>query len=101
MKRYSIRFTPEAKIDVNDLYNWITFRLYQPLTANRYLKSLDDAIRRLSLYAGSIAPSQYRYIQSRYGPNARHITCKKMAIIYTIINDTVLIKRVIPAKLIH
>jgi plasmid stabilization system protein ParE len=92
---------PEAETDVDDLYNVIAFGFCQLLTADRYLKSLDDAIRRLSLYAGSIAPSQYRYIQSRYGPNARHITCKKMTIIYTIINDTVLIKRVIPAKLIR
>jgi hypothetical protein len=92
---------PEAKIDVINLYNWIAFRLYQPLTSKKYLKGLNDAIRRLSLYAGSIAPSRYDYIQARYGPKARHITYKKMTIIYTIINDTVLIKRVIPGNLIR
>jgi plasmid stabilization system protein ParE len=92
---------PEARIDVNNLYNWMIFDLRQPLTADRYIKGLNDAIRRLSLYAGSIAPSRYNYIQSRYGPEARHITYKKMTIIYTIINDTVLIKRVISGNLIR
>jgi hypothetical protein len=92
---------PEAEIDVDNLYDVIAFGFCQLLTADRYLKGLNDAIRRLSLYANTIAFSQYDYIQSRYGPHARHVTYKKMTIIYTIIDDTVFIKRIIAAKLIR
>jgi hypothetical protein len=92
---------PEAEMDVDNLYDVIAFGFCQLLTADKYLNGLNDAIRRLSLYAGSIAFSQYRYIQSRYGPHARHITYKKMTIIYTIIDDTVLIKHITPGKLIR
>jgi hypothetical protein len=92
---------PEAEMDVDNLYDVIAFDFCQFLTADRYLRGLNDAIRRLSLYAGSIAFSQYDYIQSRYGPKARHITYKKITIIYTITGDTVFIKRVMPAKLIR
>ncbi|MDR3184577.1 MAG: type II toxin-antitoxin system RelE/ParE family toxin [Prevotellaceae bacterium] len=101
MKRYLVRFMPEAEMDVEELYNWITFEVHQPLTANRYITSLNEAIRHLVIYADAIALSRYDYIQSRYGPNARHITYKKMAIIYTITGNTMFIKRVIAAKLIR
>jgi plasmid stabilization system protein ParE len=91
----------EAETDVDVLYDWITFELHQPLTADRYITGLDEAIRQLVIYADSIAFSRYDYIQSRYGPNARHIIYKKMVIIYTITGNTIFIKRVMSANLIR
>jgi plasmid stabilization system protein ParE len=101
MKRYSIRFSVEVKMDIKGLFNKIAYDYKRPMAAARYRNGLLNAIRQLPTYAGSIAFSRYEYIQSRYGPHARHITYKKMTIIYTIINNTVLIKRVIPSKLIR
>lgn len=101
MKRYLIRLDPQVNVDIRDVFNKIAYGFKQPLTARRYRVGLLNTIRRLSFYGASIAPSQYRHIQSRYGPKARHITYKKMTIIYTITDDTVLIKRVMPGKLIR
>jgi plasmid stabilization system protein ParE len=101
MKKYTLVVTTRAWRDITDVYNHIHDIYKQPLTADRYQAGIIDKIDRLSLYAGSIAPSRYDYIQARYGPKARHITYKKMTIIYTIIDDTVLIKRVISGNLIR
>jgi hypothetical protein len=101
MKRYSICFTSEAEINVSTLYNWIKYELHQPFTSDKYIADLKETILQLRVYADAIAFSPYDYIQSRYGPKARHITYKKMTIIYTITDDTVLIKRVMPSKLIR
>ncbi|MDR2564136.1 MAG: hypothetical protein LBC98_09405 [Prevotellaceae bacterium] len=44
---------------------------------------------------------QYDFIQRNYGPNARHIIYKKMAIIYTVFDDTAYVIRIIAGSLIH
>ncbi|MDR0733126.1 MAG: hypothetical protein LBF08_03570 [Dysgonamonadaceae bacterium] len=60
---------------------------------------MKTAIWKLSYYAASIGVNQY--IQTKFGVDARHITFKKMAIIYVIKDDTVYIKRIIPSSLIY
>jgi plasmid stabilization system protein ParE len=92
---------PEVKADIKSIFSKIAYGFKQPLTARRYRNGLLKAIRRLPVYADSIAFSRYDYIQSRYGPNARHITYKKMVIIYTITGNTIFIKRVMSANLIR
>jgi hypothetical protein len=41
------------------------------------------------------------YIQKFYGPNARTITYKKMTIVFNIIGDIVLIRRIIAGSLVR
>jgi hypothetical protein len=92
---------PEVKADIRSVFNKIAYGFKQPLAAKRYKNGLLKAIHRLPVYADAIAFSQYDYIQSRYGPKARHVTYKKMAIIYTITGNMIFIKRIIAAKLIR
>ena len=46
MKRYRVLFSPEARSDLNALYDWIVLNAGRQ-TANRYLDRLEDFILRL------------------------------------------------------
>jgi hypothetical protein len=73
--------------------------LKAPDTAANYIKGLKTIIQKLSVYADSVGANEY--VQNQFGPSARHITFKKMAIIFRIHGNYVYIKRVIPMSLIH
>jgi len=100
MIKYTVIFSVEAKMDMALLEDYIRDDLKSPLTASNYMKELDDTIQELSMYAGSVAISTNDYIQLLYGPEARRINYKKMAIIFTVYKNYAYIKRVIPASLI-
>jgi hypothetical protein len=101
MKRYTIVITAEAKADIEAFYHLICHEYKQPLTARRNRVGVYKKIKHLASYAGSIAFSQYEFIQRNYGFNARHITYKKMTIIYLIEGDYLFIRRVIPSSAIY
>jgi plasmid stabilization system protein ParE len=95
MKKYILALSDEAMADIEDIYDYIADEIQQPETASGYKINLIKEIQKLSVYAGSIAISQSEYIQSRYGPNARRINYKKMAIIYVVYENCAYIKGVI------
>ena len=97
--KYKIFFSTEADYDMLELEYYIRNELKSPITASKYIKDLDASILKLSVSANAIGFN--KYVQEQFGVNARHINFKKMAIIYFIEDDTVFIKRVIPASLIH
>ncbi|MDR3308882.1 MAG: type II toxin-antitoxin system RelE/ParE family toxin [Tannerella sp.] len=100
MKRYKVILSDEAAMDMYDISNYIFYVYKQPQTTFRYITRLNKALQDLHVYAGSIAISQSRYIQSHYGPNARRINHERLAIIYVIDNGFVYIQRIIPGSLI-
>jgi plasmid stabilization system protein ParE len=101
MRKYIITISDDAAMDIYDLIYYIRDELSEPLTARRYHDKLIETIQKLSIYAGSIAISQSNFIQSQYGPNARRVNFKKLAIIYIIDGDYVYIQRIIPGSLIY
>jgi plasmid stabilization system protein ParE len=101
MKTFTVIFTPVAKADINNLRRYIIEELGIPMTADRYVEGIYNAIQKLSYFADSFAISQQEYIQNRYGPAARTINFKKMTIVYNIIGNLVLIRRVMASKLIQ
>ncbi|OAV68434.1 hypothetical protein Barb6XT_01008 [Bacteroidales bacterium Barb6XT] len=101
MKKYTVTISADAELDMEELNDYISNGLKAPLTATRYIAGLYKAIWRLSSSADSKAVSQSDYIQSRYGPGARHIVFKKMVVIYCIDDDYVYIRRVISGSLIR
>jgi plasmid stabilization system protein ParE len=100
MKTYTIRYTMEAKHDIGDIFRYIDNELSEPETAKKYRNGIVEACEKLRIYGGSLAISQREYIQNRWGPAARTITYKKMVIIFNVINDIILIRRVIAGNLI-
>jgi len=100
MKRYIIHITYKAEEDINSIYHYIAEELMAPTTAINYYRGIFYTIRDLSTTAGIYAFSQNEFIQSRYGRESRTIRYKKMTIIYNMIGNRVIIRRVIAGSLI-
>jgi plasmid stabilization system protein ParE len=96
---YEIDYSDDAKEDLDNLLNVITFDYDSPITAGRYLSGLKLAIHSLSTNPERY-PIRHNYFMQQYGANARRVNYKKMAIIYTIHENTVRIHRVTASSLI-
>jgi plasmid stabilization system protein ParE len=99
MTTYRIHFTREAKNDILYLYDYIAYELALPDTAFKYFKGMYVAIDKLAITGVSYAVSQSEYLKIKYGANVRTLTYKKMIIIYNVINDIILIRRVMPGSM--
>jgi plasmid stabilization system protein ParE len=100
MPKLTIRYTSEAKEDIAALYDYIVNELMLPATADNYIDGILTRINILSTAASAFAVNSRNFIQINYGPDARTIIYKKMTIIYNIIGRIVLIRRVIPSRLV-
>ena len=99
MRKYVIRISNTAQNDIFEIIDYISEIYKAPLTAEKYLIQLYDAIFSLENFAESIAVSTQNDI-IKYGLNARSITFKKLTIVYTVHLRVVLVRAVIPAALI-
>jgi plasmid stabilization system protein ParE len=99
MRSYTIRITKQADFDIENLHFYIIEICKSPITAKRYIEGLYSQIKSLTHSAESY-PIPFTKSISQYGYNARRINYKKMAIIYTVHDKTVLIHRVVPGALI-
>ncbi|MDR2121011.1 MAG: type II toxin-antitoxin system RelE/ParE family toxin [Tannerella sp.] len=96
---FHIYFSPEADNDMAVLERYIRDELKSPYTASQYMTDLEDVIQTLSINAGII--SSNKYVRAKFGDDARRIIFKKMDIIFTIEDDIVYIKRIIPGSLVY
>ncbi|HEY5509358.1 MAG TPA: type II toxin-antitoxin system RelE/ParE family toxin [Paludibacter sp.] len=99
MVRFDIAFSEEAKNDIQNLSDAIMYQYKAPTTAFCYIQGLLDEIKKLRTHAESYSIQASSYF-SQYGFNVRRLNYKKMAIIYTVTNNTAYIKRVVPASTI-
>ena len=99
MKSFTIRTSEQAHIDIENLHFYIFETCKSPITSKRFIDGLFHKIKSLSHTAESYPISSLKSIL-QYGYNARRINYKKMTIIYTVHQKTVLIHRVIPGALI-
>lgn len=99
MKSYTIRISKQADIDIENLHIYIFEVCKSPITSKRFVEGLFNKIKSLTHSAESYPISSIKSV-IQYGYNARRINYKKMAIIYTVHQKTVLIHRVISGTLI-
>jgi len=100
MHRNLVRITDIALQDIENVHDYIAYELFEPITADKYIRGIYDAIKHLSLYGASVAVSERDFLLSQYGSNVRNINYKKMAIIYTVENNEIIIQRIMAATLI-
>ena len=74
----------------------INERYKSPLTAKKYTSELIKEIFKRRSTAESIPFCRQQFILAAYGYKARRINYKKMAIIYTVFSDLVIIEAIIP-----
>ncbi len=99
MKKYSIVYSQEANDDINALYYFIVneYKTYQ--TADKYVQGLENTIKQLIFNAETFQVQTNRCL-AKYGTSIRRVNYRKMAVIYTVEDSVVLIKRVMPQSLI-
>jgi plasmid stabilization system protein ParE len=100
MHKYLVKITDIASQDIENIHDYIAYELFEPIMADKYVRDIYDAIRHLSFYGASVAVSERDFLLSQYGSTVRNINYKKMAIIYTVNNDKIIIQRIIAAALI-
>ena len=96
MNKYTIVISQKAQQDLRELSNIISFEYKSPLTAVKYLRGIYDEMKKLRLIAG-LLPIQKSAYFIQFGFNVRRIRFKKMIIIYTLIDNTAYILRVVPS----
>ena len=101
MRKNSIRITDTALQDIENVHDYIAYELFEPITADKYIRSIYDAIKHLSIYGASIAVSERDSLLLQYGSTVRNINYKKMAIIYTVESNEIIIQRIMAATLIQ
>ncbi len=99
MKRYSLKISEQAYKDVENLQFSIVNLFKSPLTAHRHVQGIIAEINSLRISAESYPISSQESILL-YGYNARRRNYKKMAIIYTVHGDLVIIRRVLFSQMI-
>ena len=100
MRNYEIKITDKAFQDIENVHDYIAYELFEPITADKYIRGIYDAIKHLSYYGMSIAVSEKEALLSQYGSSVRNINYKKMAIIYTVDNNEIIIQRIMAGALI-
>ena len=99
MKRHKVVYSQEAIADRDELFDVIAYDFQAPATAIKYIQELVDTVKQLQVFPEAF-PIQTNSTLSRYGANVRRINYKKMAIIYTVHDDTVYIHRIMAGALI-
>jgi plasmid stabilization system protein ParE len=98
-KNYNLIITIRAQEDIFSYINTITHTYHSPLTAKKHYDNLYKTFEQIRKHPliNSIRHSQ---ALQQYGLNVRRVNYKKMAIIYTVHDDTVFIHRVVAGSMI-
>jgi len=100
MYKHVVKITDKALQDIENVHDYIAYELFEPITADKYIRGIYDAIKHLSYYGASIAVSERDYLLSQYGLTVRNINYKKISVIYTIEDNEIIIQRIMAAALI-
>jgi len=100
MHKNVVKIKETALQDIENVHDYISYELLEPITADKYINGIYNAIKHLSFYGASIAVSDNDYLLSQFGTTVRNINYKKMAIIYTIENREIIIQRIMAGALI-
>ena len=94
-KHYKLRFLPLFEEDLNEIVDYITHRLKNPIAADALVSDVQTAIRnRLSC---AEAFEQYHSAKERQYPYYR-ITVRNYTIFYVVIDDVMEVRRIIYSR---
>lgn len=100
MQNLKIYFTSQSVEDIKALRQVIKENYHAPLTAIKYVAGLRAEINKLSYCALTIGVSRSSFLINKYGSHIRRINYKKMAILYIVHGEYVVIKAIIPSAII-
>ena len=94
-KRYKLSILPLFEDDLNEIVDYITYRLKNPLAAERLVDEVERAIEERLDCAESFEP--YHSSRERKHPYYR-IQVKNFTIFYVVIGDTMEVRRIIYSR---
>ena len=100
MTTYKIRIDDSAESDLRHLFDFL-INIMSRDGANRYIDMITNEVLSLSILANIYSPSQYADIR-RYHPKARRMAShnKRWVYIFHVEDDTVVVDRILPSKMI-
>lgn len=94
-KRYKLRFLPLFQEDLNEIVDYISIRLKNPIAAERFVDDVQRAIRQRQTCAEAF--EQYHSMQERQYPYYR-IPVRNYAIFYVVIDDVMEVRRILYSR---
>ena len=94
-KHYKLRFLPLFKEDLNEIVDYITHRLKNPIAAETLVSDVQAAIRNRLSCAEAFEP--YHSAKERQYPYYR-ITVRNYTIFYVVIDDVIEVRRIIYSR---
>ncbi len=94
-KRYKLSVLPLFEDDLNEIVNYISVRLQNPIAAETFVDAVESAIQDRLSCAEAFEP--YRSAKERRYPYYR-IQVKNYTIYYVVIGDTMEVRRIIYSR---
>lgn len=95
MTQYKLSILPLFEEDLNEIVDYITYRLKNPIAAERFVEEVEAAIRQRLTCAESFEP--YTSSRDRQYPYYR-IPVKNYTIFYVVIGDTMEVRRILYSR---
>ncbi len=94
-KRYELRILPLFEEDLNEIVDYIAFRLQNPIAAERLVDDVESAIQERLHCAEAFEP--YRSARDRQYPYYR-IQVRNFTIFYVVIGNTMEVRRILYSR---
>lgn len=94
-KRYELRILPLFEEDLNEIVDYITFRLQNPTAAEKLVDDVESAIQERLYCAEAFEP--YRSAKDRQYPYYR-IQVRNFTIFYVVIGSTMEVRRILYSR---
>ena len=94
-RRYELRILPLFEEDLNEIVDYITFRLQNPIAAENLVDAIEAAIQERLLCAESFEP--YRSAKERQYPYYR-IQVRNFIIFYVVIGNVMEVRRILYSR---
>lgn len=94
-KHYELRILPLFEDDLNEIVDYITYRLRNPIAAEHLIDEVEKAISERLSCAESFEP--YRSHQERKYPYYR-IQVKNFTVFYVVIGNTMEVRRILYSR---
>lgn len=98
MKQYEIVYTEESVENLNQVFRFIHDECAAPATARIYMQDLRAEVERLKVSAGVFAPDLR--LTEQVGFEVRRLNYKKMAVLFSIEGNKVVVFRILPQCLL-
>lgn len=94
-KRYKLRVLPLFEDDLNEIVDYISVQLRNPIAAERFVEAVEQAVMDRLSCAEAFEP--YKSYKQRENPYYR-IAVKNFSVFYVVIGDVMELRRVIYSR---